>query len=754
MTPRIHESLSVKSFQEAEALRRQLRAESERAALKQILQGADRILSHRPVRVIDAAGNDAPHGAPSWTDGADVYLNREMIDLLFNTKSLEEAILTLKGTNYHELAHILFTPRRDDPLFAEIFSHGWKYFRPFNMLEDQRIETLYTANFAATTPYFTHAIYHWLLQNQDKLAGVYPLIVGRKYIAKKIRLKARAASLVLNGSQWTVDVENIINEYILLPLPARAERAVELVKAFADLINSATDIPDNGGCGTCGGEGGRSRVEEGEINTDDVVDANVAVRDKVEEDDADEGDDTDADDVDDRDDEGDDEFEDYWDDEDDESDDFEDSDGEGDWDDESDEDDDEADGNSPEGDSEGVDSGDDTDSDSADESGSEGDQDGAEGDDDTDSDEGDSEGEGDGSEGDEGDDDGESDGESDGEGEGGSGDDSDENSEGGSDDEGGEGQSDHGDGDMNVDDLADEIKDAVTDALTDVMLDENFKKDVQTTTDSFRDLVERKTGDEQITEYEKFVDRPAPADAQNAARRIATTLRQLKTDLDPQWENNRSSGRVNVARVIRHMANPSFDEIYERWYEGDEDAASTEVVITLDLSTSMKDQIDQCSQSLWVLKRAFDEVGIRTTVLGFSSNQAENVTLYKPTDKVHRTEYRSFLPFSGTHAMESCKTAQRILHRSQATNKVFIAITDGAWERTFKDGDMVFKADPIVGSMRTVLHVETVLFCLKDSYSTGTHNFETVVEARQVTDIVTIAKNLVTNLMKKAARAR
>src|SRR5688500_6942992 len=112
--------------------------------------------------------------------------------------------------------------------------------------------------------------------------------------------------------------------------------------------------------------------------------------------------------------------------------------------------------------------------------------------------------------------------------------------------------------------------------------------------------------------------------------------------------------------------------VFDKWYEGTEDATSAEVVICLDLSGSMAGVIAECSRSLWILKSAFEKCEIRTTVLGFSDTHS---VLFQPNEKAG-SSVRMFMASGGTDPTESVRQAFNILMGSQATNKFFIAITD------------------------------------------------------------------------------
>lgn len=718
MTPQVSPELRKIQQQEGEVL-----------GLKNVLQSVNRALSG----VEDLTVNIVPsprwgnNPAPAWTDGKKISMDREQVLAVFAEQDLATAILTFKGTNFHELAHVLFTPRSDDAIGTWIKANKYKYKWAWNALEDQRIETLYTALYPPTVPYFRNSSYRWLLNETvgtENFYRVYSLIGGRKYLERSVRRTARQAFVNHYGPEIADRLDEVVNEYVALPLPGHQARAIELVEEFYNLLKG-TGLDDylNQGEG-CGGQGAS---ESGEVDPEKAIDASVRVREQLE----DEAEQDEADGPQER-----------------QEQEPQQGPSAGGYP-EDDEDEDEASDSSPAPSSGGYPEDDQEDENSDD----------GWGDDEPWEDEDDLDGDEDGEDGPEG----ESEGAGANQAEGTQGEDKaegDTSDKGAQDDgdssEGGETQSDgkagdsasKGTRDQKKTDPAKELQEAINEALADTLTDEDLQATIDRTVESFKSAAAGKGGAEEQPTYEDFSEVDATDEAIGTVQKIVAQLRLLKTDAEATWIRERQNGtRVNINHVIKNQADPTHLEIFEQWDEGYEEEAKTEVVIAIDLSGSMDDILPAASQALWALKKAFDKADVPTTVLGFSDG---NAVLYNKDEKLRGLKVRQFNYWSGTEPRDTLLYAHRLLGRSQATNKVLIAITDGKWYGKENDG-----ADPenVVADLRR-RGASTLLFGVNGlTISEGRHsyNFEQTANIEEIGDIVKVIKDLVVNIQKNAA---
>jgi len=186
-------------------------------ALCRVYEQADRVLTGDPVIV-----NVVPDGpAPAWSDGASIYINlNEIQDMDLET------LTQVNGLNYHELAHHLYTPRKGTELVKWVIDN--QYFQAFNILEDQRIETLLVGRYPSIAPYLTATVARWLGASED-ISGNYVCIRGRRYLPVEIRQAFRDEFAF---PELIPNIIDIVDEYRLLAFPQGYEKAKELVERF------------------------------------------------------------------------------------------------------------------------------------------------------------------------------------------------------------------------------------------------------------------------------------------------------------------------------------------------------------------------------------------------------------------------------------------------------------------------------------------------------------------------------------------
>jgi Mg-chelatase subunit ChlD len=699
-------------------------------ALCSVMERTDRIISGRmdlSVRLSECGPQaknpmhrGIPEGTPAWTDGRSINLNRGRIEEALKTPNLDlhNFVRVFKGTNYHELGHVMFTPRNNSTFHRTLTARAARtpgYWTDYMGLEDQRMETLYTTMYEPTSRYFVAAAVRWLLDDVAKYGSVYPLIYGRRYLDPNIRAMSRKAFVELllqakkNGHVNIDSVEGFVrrmeqltDQYIVCDPNTEPTAAIEIIDKYHALFEHARVQPPQGDCGTCD-EGGAKANNQDAPKPEDTDEARRKVGDKEEEDKeefekakerAEQGADADEDD--------------------DESEDEDGAGGESD-------DDEEESGDDTEGDGDG----DDTDESDEGDDGEGGDEEDAD-----DADDGDGASGGDDETGDPGEG---SSGKSKGQSNGGSTPDDTSDS-----DSGGEGASD-GKSDVPRS-TEEELHEMLQEAFDEIENDSDFHADVDDTVKAFKSIV---AGRESMN-VERFARTEGKANSSdlNTIGKMTRTLAALKFDLEPTWLRGEPMGRINMRRAMRQKIDPSSLDIFDRWDEGAEDRASVEVVIMLDLSYSMESRMSSVSRAMWVLKATFDKCEIPATCLGFS----EGVTLlFGPNEKVPRGKTPFFGTWGGTNAEACVDKAYNILARSQANNRVLITITDGQWQ-----GD-VAKCDGKIAELSRA-GVTTLLFGMgaQTVQRYGKHNHDIGVDINTVEQVVDVAKRLVESVVRRA----
>ena len=207
------------------------------SAMSRVYEGADRILTGDPVNV--HVVQDGP--AVTWSDGENIYINEKHIG-----EMTMETLTQLSGLNYHELAHHFYTPREGTTLVKSVIAQD--LYTAFNILEDQRIESLLCARYPSIMPYLQAAALVWLTGSEDMAFTNYPLIAGRRHIDVEIREAFRD---LFYKPELIPDIQRITNEYRCLAFPRDYKKAEALIKEFHELVISQMDIPPMCGLGNC-----------------------------------------------------------------------------------------------------------------------------------------------------------------------------------------------------------------------------------------------------------------------------------------------------------------------------------------------------------------------------------------------------------------------------------------------------------------------------------------------------------------------
>ena len=149
----------------------------------QVFTRVNSVLALRPIKV---SVKSSEWGAPAWSTSDEITFNSSKIGELNDART----IASIKGLSFHELSHILYTPRRGSDLVQEVTERG--LFASFNALEDMRIEMLTIGKFPSIINWFNAMIAKYILETPEAMEKVYPLLRGRRYLPVELRREARA----------------------------------------------------------------------------------------------------------------------------------------------------------------------------------------------------------------------------------------------------------------------------------------------------------------------------------------------------------------------------------------------------------------------------------------------------------------------------------------------------------------------------------------------------------------------------------
>jgi hypothetical protein len=213
--------------------------------LAQVFSRANSVLTSRIVtcHIVD----DKQKNAPAWSGASDVYFNSAQVRDDFDAQSL----LSLQGLNFHELAHIRYTPRNGTEICRWVIENDkWQ---AFNALEDQRIEGLLVSRFPSVANWITATVLDYLVREEKALTTLYALVRGRRYLPIEIRTMARENYAIQSDLDELCDV---VDSYRKLLFPEDTEVAKELITRYHNLLQNLPIIDNGNGSGSGDGEGG------------------------------------------------------------------------------------------------------------------------------------------------------------------------------------------------------------------------------------------------------------------------------------------------------------------------------------------------------------------------------------------------------------------------------------------------------------------------------------------------------------------
>jgi len=230
---------------------------SKYASVANIYSKADRILSNQDVKVVISPANSDMESVAT-NNGLDIKMNPKLLDDVNDV-----SLVAINGLNYHELSHLLYSPRAGSELGKWVMSteveevqEGWDtrkrptYQLAFNTLEEARIESLMATKYPSTR-YFLEAsatTYAIDTNNPESLPEAFYITRGRLHL--DIALRQRVAELYVDryGIEQAQAVADIIDEYRTLAFPRDSARAKELIMEMQKYVGSQAP-KNNGGCG-------------------------------------------------------------------------------------------------------------------------------------------------------------------------------------------------------------------------------------------------------------------------------------------------------------------------------------------------------------------------------------------------------------------------------------------------------------------------------------------------------------------------
>ena len=207
-------------------------------ALASVYQLADSIIAGERITVKVGAASTK---TPAWTTGTEIFINTSALDI-----DDFDDLVRLHGLNFHELSHVLYTPRQGTNLAQYCIDEG--YMPAFNLLEDQRIESMITTKYPSTAPWLTAAVMRWIASDAGALGMGYLCVRGRRYLPGQLRGMLRST---FEHRELLPEIDRIVDAYRLLVFPTDYDAAKTLIAQMHRVLNkmgSTMPSDPNGHC--------------------------------------------------------------------------------------------------------------------------------------------------------------------------------------------------------------------------------------------------------------------------------------------------------------------------------------------------------------------------------------------------------------------------------------------------------------------------------------------------------------------------
>jgi len=208
-------------------------------AVASVYQRLNRIITGEEITV--QVITDKEMDTNAMNNGREIVLNSTMIEQLD-----DNTILSLHGVNYHELAHILFSPRMGSNLGIYIKQN--KLGRAVMVLEEARSEQLLMARFPSTRIFLEANSYQYLLQDSASTWGSkVHVIIGRSHLPIELRQYVVNLGVEKYGHEVIAEMVDVINQYRNLVFPEDFDTAKTLLQRMAKIVGYDEEPTPDGG---------------------------------------------------------------------------------------------------------------------------------------------------------------------------------------------------------------------------------------------------------------------------------------------------------------------------------------------------------------------------------------------------------------------------------------------------------------------------------------------------------------------------
>lgn len=160
-----------------------------------------------------------------------IYVNSRLMGDL----ARKDTLVNVLGLNYHELAHVLYTP----PL-SQIGAMNRGMRTAYNILEEGRIETRIIARYGKFRDYLTYPVLKYLVEDETQWPTAFILTHGRKYLPRSLRdTMRREFEKDPNKAAYSPELATLIDQYrkIGFDQPYEFRHARRLIERLMEIMS-------------------------------------------------------------------------------------------------------------------------------------------------------------------------------------------------------------------------------------------------------------------------------------------------------------------------------------------------------------------------------------------------------------------------------------------------------------------------------------------------------------------------------------
>jgi len=197
-------------------------------AVSAVYQRADRIITGEDITV--SVVSDPNMNTTAMSNGKEIIFNSDLIEDLTT-----DSLISFNGLNYHEIAHVLFSPRAGSDLGK--WARENKVINALNVLEEGRVEGLLTAKYPATKVFLEASTLDYVLKGDSKEWGEhFHLTTGRTYLPLELRQLIADKFIARHGIALAEEMHLLIHTYKAFAFPADFDKAKDIAVRMANII--------------------------------------------------------------------------------------------------------------------------------------------------------------------------------------------------------------------------------------------------------------------------------------------------------------------------------------------------------------------------------------------------------------------------------------------------------------------------------------------------------------------------------------